>query len=56
MGRKKKEDQEDLEEVIDELKNDLGIKEMDFEELKVSYAKLEAENKRLREQYQKERD
>ena len=48
-GRRRKEGQEDLEDVIDELKNDLRIKEVDYEELKDSFARLEAENKRLRE-------
>lgn len=54
--RRRKEGQEDLEDVIDELKNDLRIKEVDYEELKDKFARLEEENKRLRQQFQKERD
>ena len=53
--RRRKEGQEDLEEVVDELKNDLQLIEDDYEQLKQSYAKLEAENKRLRELLDKER-
>lgn len=53
--RKRKEGQEDLEDVVDELKNDLQLIEDDYEILKQSYAKLEAENKRLRELLDRER-
>lgn len=47
---------EEVLELIDELKNDLKLKEQDFEELKESFAKLEAENRRLHAMYAKERD
>jgi predicted nuclease with TOPRIM domain len=47
---------EEAQELIDELKNDLKLKEMEFDEMKAQFAKIEAENRRLREQYQKERN
>jgi hypothetical protein len=47
---------EEVQELIDELKNDLKLKEQDFEELKESFARLEAENRRLHAMYNKERD
>eukprot|EP00347_Sterkiella_histriomuscorum_P003182 403365276 len=52
--RRVKEGQEDLEEVVDEMRNDLRIREQEFEELRDAFAKLELENKRLREQLQSE--
>ena len=36
------------------MRNDLRIREQDFEELRDKYAKLEAENKRLREALHRE--
>ncbi len=47
---------EEAQELIDELKNDLKIKEMEYDEMKANFAKLEAENRRLRDLYQKEHD
>jgi hypothetical protein len=47
---------EEAQELIDELKNDLKLKEMDYDEIKVQFAKLEADNRRLREVYEKERN
>jgi len=47
---------EEAQELIDELKNDLKIKEMECDEMKANFAKLEAENRRLRDLYQKERN
>ena len=43
--RPKKEGQEDLEEVVDELKNDLRVREQELDELRLAFAKLERENK-----------
>ena len=40
---------EEVQEIIDELKNDLRIRDMEFEELKASMAKLQAENAQLRQ-------
>ncbi|CDW84841.1 UNKNOWN [Stylonychia lemnae] len=51
---RRKEGQEDLEEVIDEMRNDLRIREQEYEELREAFAKLELENKRLRDQVKKE--
>jgi len=53
---KRKEGQEDLEEVVDELKNDLRMKEVEFEELKLAFERLEKDNDRLREKYHKEKE
>ena len=47
---------EEVQEIIDELKNDLRIRDMEFEELKASMAKLQAENAQLRQQHEKERN
>lgn len=47
---------EEAQELIDELKNDLKLKEMDYDEIKAQFAKLEADNRRLREVYEKERN
>ena len=47
---------EEAHELIDELKNDLKVKEMEFDEMKARFAKLEAENARLRGEFFKERD
>jgi hypothetical protein len=41
---------------VDDLKNDLRLKELDYEELRESFEKLQEENKRLRDLYKKERD
>lgn len=50
-----RDDQEDLEEVIDDLKNDLRMRDMELDELKKSVAFLEAENKKFKELYNNER-
>ncbi len=47
---------EEAQELIDELKNDLKLKEMEYDEMKAQFAKMEAENRRLREIYQTERN
>ena len=47
---------EEAQEIIDELKNDLKIRDQEYEELKAAFTRLEAENRRLREVYGKERD
>ena len=47
---------EEVQEVLDELKNDLKIRDMEYEELKATMIKLEAENLRLRQLYDKERN
>lgn len=47
---------EEAHELIDELKNDLKVKEMEFDEMKAKFAKLEAENARLREEFLNERN
>lgn len=47
---------EEAQELIDELKNDLKLKEMEYDEIKAQFAKLEADNRRLREVYEKERN
>lgn len=43
-----------MSEVVNELKNDLKMKEDDFEELKVAFERMEKENARLMEKLQKE--
>ena len=47
---------EEVQEVLDELKNDLKIRDMEYEELKATMIKLEGENLRLRQLYDKERN
>lgn len=47
---------EEAQEIIDELKNDLKIRDQEYEELKQAFTRLEAENRRIREVYTKERD
>jgi len=47
---------EEVQDLIDDLKNDLKIRDSEYEELKANFAKLEAENLRLRDLYEKERN
>jgi len=47
---------EEAQEIIDELKNDLKIRDQEYEELKAAFTRLETENRRLREVFTKERD
>lgn len=47
---------EEAQEIIDELKNDLKIRDQEYEELKLAFTRLEAENRRIREVCTKERD
>ena len=51
----RREGQEDLEELIDDLKNDVTMKEMELESLRAAFTKMEMENKKLRKLYDKER-
>jgi hypothetical protein len=46
---------EEVQEVIDDLKNDLRIRDMEYEELKAAMSRLESDNARLRQQFEKER-
>ncbi len=47
---------EEVQELIDDLKNDLKIRDMEFEELKEKFKQMEIENRRLKDVYQKERN
>lgn len=42
---------EEVQDLIDDLRNDLKIRDMEFEELKAQFERVEAENRRLREVY-----
>ena len=47
---------EEVQELIDELKNDLKMRDREFEELKASMTKMQAENAQLRKLYENERN
>lgn len=47
---------EEAQDLIDDLKNDLSIRDQEYADLKAQFAKIEAENKQLREAFETERN
>jgi hypothetical protein len=47
---------EEVQDLIDDLKNDLSIRDLEYADLQAKFAKIEAENRQLRDLYEKERN